>query len=115
MTLYTVNPADTLTSIGSGYTNNSVTSPVVTIPVGALRTNATRGLVEIWDGKSWTPFTDRYESRYITGYIEKAESEVRAYVNTHASDNITINDALSEWIGACERFKVIVTLAEHSK
>jgi len=116
MTLYTVNPTITLTSSGSGYTTSSPTlSPVVNIPIGALRTNATRGLVEVWDGKSWTLVTDRYESKYIRGYIEKAESEVRSYVNTHASDNITINDALSEWIGACERFKVIVTLAEHSK
>lgn len=115
MTLYTGNPPVPLTSSGSGYTSNPTSSPVVTIPIGALRTNATRGQAEVWDGKSWTPFTVRYESKYIRGYIEKAESEVRAYVDRHAADDVTIKDALAEWLAAGERFKVIATLAEQNK
>jgi hypothetical protein len=104
-------PFITLASTGSGYTSNSF----IATPIGSLRNNTTTGQFELWDGKNWNVVTAPSATKHIKDYIEKAESEVRAYVNTHASDNITINDALSEWIGACERFKVIVTLAEHSK
>jgi hypothetical protein len=83
--------------------------------IGDLRNNITSGQFEVWDGKSWNVCTPRYAAKHIKDCIEKAEEEVRAYVNSHAVDNVTIQDALAEWLEAGERFKVIATLAEHSK
>ena len=110
-----------VSSRGSGYSNptTTVSSPIwgspATQTAGTMRMNTTTGRMETWNGLNWVVVSLDFESRYIKHHIEKAENEVRTYVNTHSSDNVTINDALSEWIGACERFKVIVTLAEHSK
>jgi hypothetical protein len=111
MTLYANIPAITVTSNGSGYTSNSF----IATPIGSLRNNTTTGQFELWDGNNWVVASATYAATYIRDCIEKAESEVRKYVNTNAADNVTIQDALSEWMGACERFKVIATLAEHSK
>jgi hypothetical protein len=105
MTLHTVNPVATLTSSGSGYTSNAT----ITTPVGSLRTTAVEQF-EIYDGKNWTPF---YNS--ISHHIEKAANHVQAHVNGHATNNVTIQDALAEWLEACDRFKVIATLAEPNK
>jgi hypothetical protein len=105
MTVYTVAPVIPLTSSGSGYTSNAT----IATPVGSLRTTAI-GQFEIWDGNNWTPF---YNS--ISHYIERAANHVQEHVNGHAADNVTIQDALAEWLEACDRFKVIATLAEPNK
>jgi hypothetical protein len=103
-------PFTTLVSIGSGYTSNSF----IATPIGSLRNNTTTGQFEAWDGNNWVVVTATYAAKYIRHHIEKAESEVKSYVNSHAADNVTIQDALAEWLAAGERFKVIATLAENS-
>lgn len=104
-------PFTTLVSTGSGYTSNSF----IATPIGSLRNNTTTGQFEVWDGTHWNVLTATYAAKHIKDYIEKAEEEVREYVNSHAADNVTIQDALAEWLAAGERFKVIATLAESSK
>jgi hypothetical protein len=104
-------PFTTLVSTGSGYTSNSI----IATPIGSLRNNSITGQFELWDGKNWVIVTATYAAKHIRDHIEKAEEEVRAYVKTHAADNVTIKDALTEWLAAGERFKVIATLAEQNK
>jgi hypothetical protein len=98
-------------SIGSGYTSNSI----IATPIGSLRNNSITGQFEAWDGKNWVVVTATYAAKHIRHHIEKAESEVKAYVNSHAADNVTIQDALAEWLEACDKFKIITALAETSK
>jgi hypothetical protein len=104
-------PFTTLVSTGSGYTSNSI----IATPIGSLRNNSITGQFEAWDGKNWVVVTATYAAKHIRHHIEKAESEVKAYVNSHAADNVTIQDALAEWLAAGERFKVIATLVEQNK
>lgn len=99
-----------VTNSGSGYNN-----PNVTIAAGTMRMNTTIGRVEIWDGLNWVVVALDFESRYIRHYIEKSVSEITEYVKAHAPDNVTIQDALAEWLEACDKFKIITSLAEQNK
>lgn len=99
-----------VTSNGSGYN-----TPNVTLALGTLRMNSTTGRMETWNGLAWITISVDFDSDTIKNYIKNVMNDVSKHVTTRAPDNVTINDALGEWIEACERFKVIVTLAEHSK
>lgn len=110
-----------ISSSGSGYSNPTATvsSPIwgsaATQTAGTMRMNTTTGRMETWNGLNWVVVSLDFESSYIRHHIEKSVSEVTEYVKVHAPHNVTIQDALAEWIAAGERFKVIVTLAEQSK
>jgi hypothetical protein len=95
-------------SSGSGYNN-----PNVTLAAGTLRMNS--GRMETWNGLSWVVISLDFESSYIRHHIEKSVSEVTEYVKVRAHDNVTIQDALTEWLEACDKFKVITALAEQNK
>jgi hypothetical protein len=99
-----------VTSSGSGYSN-----PNLTVTAGTMRMNTTIGRMEIWDGLNWVMVALDFESRYIRHHIEKSVSEVTDYVKARAPDNVTIQDALAEWLEACDKFKIITALAETSK
>jgi hypothetical protein len=103
-------PSILVSSSGSGYSN-----PNVAIAAGAMRMNTTIGRMEIWDGLNWVMVALDFESRYIRHHIEKSVSEVTDYVKARAPDNVTIQDALAEWLEACDKFKIITALAETSK
>jgi hypothetical protein len=103
-------PPILVSSSGSGYNN-----PNVTMTAGTMRMNTTIGRMEIWDGLNWVVVALDFESRYIRHHIEKSVSEVTAYVKARAPDNVTIQDALAEWLEACDKFKIITTLAEQNK
>ena len=110
-----------VSSSGSGYLNptTAVSSPIwgspATQTAGTLRMNTTTGQMETWNGLAWITISMDFDSDTIKNYIKNVMNDVSKHVTTRAPDNVTINDALGEWIEACERFKVIVTLAEHSK
>ena len=95
---------------GSGYNN-----PNVTLAAGTLRMNNTTGIMETWNGVRWIVVSMDFCGDTVKEYIQNVMNDVSKHVTTRAPNNVTINDALGEWIEACERFKVIVALAEHSK
>jgi len=95
-------------SSGSGYN-----TPNVTLAAGTLRMNA--GRMETWNGVSWIVISLDFESSYIRHHIEKSVSKVTEYVKVRAPHNVTIQDALTEWLEACDKFKVIIALAEQNK
>ena len=103
-------PPILVSSSGSGYNNLNVT-----MAAGTMRMNTTIGRMEIWDGLNWVVVALDFESRYIRYHIEKSVSEVTDYVKARAPDNVTIQDALAEWLEACDKFKIITTLAEQNK
>ena len=99
-----------VSSSGSGYNN-----PNVTLAAGTLRMNSTTGRMETWNGLSWVVISLDFESSYIRHQIEKSVREVMEYVKVRAQHNVTIQDALAEWLEACDKFKVITALAEQNK
>jgi hypothetical protein len=99
-----------VTNSGSGYN-----TPNVTLAAGTLRMNSTTGRMETWNGVSWIVISLDFESSYIRHHIEKSVSEVTEYVKVRAPNNVTIQDALAEWLEACDKFKVITTLVEQVK
>jgi predicted aldo/keto reductase-like oxidoreductase len=105
----------TLTNSGSGYANHTNISPKVNTPIGTIRVNHTTGQIETFDGSQWIAVSIEFDSETIRQYIQTSIDNITNHINTRAPNNATIQDALGEWLAACERFKVIVTLAEHSK
>ena len=103
-------PPILVSSSGSGYNN-----PNVTIAAGTLRMNNITGQMETWNGLTWITISMDFESSYIRHHIEKSVGEVTEYVKVRAPNNVTIQDALTEWLEACDKFKVIVALAEQNK
>ena len=99
-----------VSSSGSGYNN-----PNVTMSAGTMSMNTTIGRMEILDGLNWVVVALDFESRYIRHHIEKSVSEVAEYVIVRAPDNGSIQDALAEWLEACDKFKIITALAEQNK
>jgi hypothetical protein len=100
-------PFATLVSTGSGYANNVS----VSIPTGSLRSNITTGRFEVWSGNSWAEVVNDK----IKDHIQSAMTNVTTKVTELAKNNVTIQDALIEWLEASERFKIIATLAEQNK
>jgi hypothetical protein len=96
-----------VSSSGSGYNN-----PNVTLAAGTLHMNATTGRMETWNGLNWGVISLDFESIYIRHHIEKSVSEVAEYVKVRAPHNVTIQDALAEWLEACDKFKIITMLVE---
>jgi|APCry1669188910_1035180.scaffolds.fasta_scaffold07826_3 hypothetical protein len=99
-----------VTNSGSGYN-----TPNVTLAAGTLRMNNITGQMETWNGLTWITISMDVELSSIRHHIEKSVSEVTEYVKVRAPNNVTIQDALAEWLEACDKFKVITTLAEQSK
>ncbi len=112
-----------VTSNGSGYANTNVAisslicGNAVIPAAGTMRMNMnnTTGRMETWNGLRWIVVSMDFYGDTVKEYIQNVMNDVSEHVTTLAPNNVTINDALSEWIEACERFKVIVALAEHSK
>ena len=105
-------PIATLTNSGSGY---SATNISISPAAGSIRLNSGTGQFETFNGTSWITLSMILDADTIKDYIQKAIDNVKSHIETRAPDNVTIQDALNEWVEACERFKVIATLAEHSK
>lgn len=96
-----------VTSNGSGYN-----TPNVTLAAGTLRMNSTTGRMETWNGLAWITISMDVELSSIRHHIEKSVSEVTEYVKVRAPNNVTMQDALAEWLEACDKFKIITTLVE---
>jgi hypothetical protein len=80
---------------------------------GDMRQNTTTNTMEIYNGSSWTPIALGWEKKEsLADSVAHAADTVAMYIEEDHADNITIQDAYSEWLAATERFRVVLTMAE---
>ena len=80
---------------------------------GDMRMNITLNCMEVYNGTLWTPITPGYEQKEtLADSVAHATDTIAMYIEEDHADNVTIQDAYSEWLAATERFRVILTMAE---
>lgn len=101
----------------AGLTFNSiVNSPITNLSPGTTQWNTTTNRMEMWDGNQWQTVTQgTVKPLSLAEWIEEAQDRVGSYVDEDYPDNAAIQDALKEWNEACERFRVIASMAEKNE
>ncbi len=80
---------------------------------GDMRQNLTTSTTEIYNGSNWMPITQGWEKQEtLSESVAYAVDTVAMYIAEDHADNITIQDAYSEWSAATERFRVVLAIAE---
>jgi len=80
---------------------------------GDMRQNTSLGCMEIYNGSSWVPVAPGWEHKEtLTESVAHVSDTVAMYIEEDHADNVTIQDAYTEWLAATERFLVVLAMAE---
>jgi hypothetical protein len=88
---------------------HTVVSPVV----GECRYDHDKDTMQTWDGRQWVTLYGHKETVQET--VQESLDRVASQVEDDHPDSVAIQDALKEWEQACEKFKVVLALAEKNK
>lgn len=95
------------TGVYSAVQNVTYTSSPV---VGEVRYDTDRDTMQTWDGQQWVTLYGRKETVQET--VQESLDRIAAQIEEDHPDSVAIQDALAEWTKACEKFQVILALAE---
>ena len=82
------------------------TGPVI----GEVRYDGDKDTMQTWDGRQWVTLYGHKETVQET--VQESLDRVAMQVDEDHPNNPTIQDALKEWQKACEKFQVVLALAE---